>query len=67
MPVDTIISKGERTMLQETVRRLDGLDEEHPRRAIGVLDPVKGVHAVQLDADARRWLYTEYHGVRNYG
>ncbi len=30
----------ERTMLQETVRRLDGLDEEHPRGAIGVLDPI---------------------------
>ena len=30
----------EHTMLQETVRRLDGLDQEHPRRAIGLLDPV---------------------------
>jgi len=30
----------EHTMLQETVRRLDGLDEEHPRQAIGMLDPI---------------------------
>ncbi|MEA3277522.1 MAG: mannose-1-phosphate guanylyltransferase/mannose-6-phosphate isomerase [Pseudomonadota bacterium] len=30
----------EHTMLQETVRRLDGLDEEHPRQAIGLLDPI---------------------------
>jgi len=28
------------TMLQETVRRLDGLDGEHPRRAIGLVDPL---------------------------
>ena len=28
------------TMLQETVRRLDGLAQEHPRRAIGLVDPV---------------------------
>jgi len=28
----------EHTMLQETVRRLDGLDQEHPRRAIGLLE-----------------------------
>ncbi|NEX19751.1 mannose-1-phosphate guanylyltransferase/mannose-6-phosphate isomerase [Thiorhodococcus mannitoliphagus] len=28
------------TMLQETVRRLDGLTEEHPREAIGQLDPL---------------------------
>ncbi len=27
-------------MLQETVRRLDGLDQEHPRRAIGLVDPL---------------------------
>jgi mannose-1-phosphate guanylyltransferase/mannose-6-phosphate isomerase len=30
----------EHTMLQETVRRLDGLDEEHPRRAIGLTPPL---------------------------
>jgi mannose-1-phosphate guanylyltransferase/mannose-6-phosphate isomerase len=30
----------ERTMLQETVRRLDGLEEEHPDRAIGLLEPI---------------------------
>lgn len=30
----------EHTMLQETVRRLEGLDQEHPRHAIGVLDPL---------------------------
>ena len=30
----------EHTMLQETVRRLDGLDEEHPRQAIGVMDSI---------------------------
>lgn len=28
------------TMLQETVRRLDGLDAEHPRQALGLLDPL---------------------------
>ena len=28
------------TMLQETVRRLDGLDLEHPRRAAGLLSPI---------------------------
>jgi mannose-1-phosphate guanylyltransferase / mannose-6-phosphate isomerase len=28
------------TMLQETVRRLDGLDAEHPRQAIGQLAPL---------------------------
>ena len=27
----------EHTMLQETVRRLDGLDREHPRRGIGLV------------------------------
>lgn len=31
---------GEHTMLQETVRRLDGIAAEHPRRAIGLLDPI---------------------------
>ncbi|WP_295454482.1 mannose-1-phosphate guanylyltransferase/mannose-6-phosphate isomerase [uncultured Thiodictyon sp.] len=30
----------EHTMLQETVRRLDGLDQEHPRRGIGLVDPL---------------------------
>jgi mannose-1-phosphate guanylyltransferase/mannose-6-phosphate isomerase len=30
----------EHTMLQETVRRLDGLDQEHPRRAIGLVPPL---------------------------
>jgi mannose-1-phosphate guanylyltransferase/mannose-6-phosphate isomerase len=30
----------EHTMLQETVRRLDGLEDEHPRQAIGMLDPI---------------------------
>ena len=30
----------EYTMLQETVRRLDGLDAEHPRRAIGLVEPL---------------------------
>jgi len=28
------------TMLQETVRRLDGLDEEHPHEGIGVIAPI---------------------------
>ncbi|NCA69753.1 MAG: mannose-1-phosphate guanylyltransferase/mannose-6-phosphate isomerase [Sphingobacteriia bacterium] len=28
------------TMLQETVRRLDGLEGEHPHQAIGLLDPI---------------------------
>ncbi|NEV62916.1 mannose-1-phosphate guanylyltransferase/mannose-6-phosphate isomerase [Thiorhodococcus minor] len=31
---------GDYTMLQETVRRLDGLAEEHPREAIALLDPL---------------------------
>jgi mannose-1-phosphate guanylyltransferase / mannose-6-phosphate isomerase len=30
----------EHTMLQETVRRLDGVDAEHPRRAIGLVAPL---------------------------
>ncbi|MBK1717629.1 mannose-1-phosphate guanylyltransferase/mannose-6-phosphate isomerase [Thiocystis violacea] len=30
----------EHTMLQETVRRIDGLSAEHPRLAIGQLDPL---------------------------
>lgn len=30
----------EHTLFQETVRRLDGLDEEHPRQAIGQTDPL---------------------------
>ena len=30
----------EHTMLQETVRRLDGLDTEHPRQGIGLMDPI---------------------------
>jgi mannose-1-phosphate guanylyltransferase / mannose-6-phosphate isomerase len=30
----------EYTMFQETVRRLDGIDAEHPRQAIALLDPV---------------------------
>lgn len=30
----------ELTMLQETVRRLDGIEVEHPRQAIGLLDPI---------------------------
>ena len=30
----------EHTMLQETVRRLDGIEAEHPRQAIGLLDPI---------------------------
>ncbi|MGB5733497.1 MAG: mannose-1-phosphate guanylyltransferase/mannose-6-phosphate isomerase [Thiohalocapsa sp.] len=31
---------GHYTMLQETVRRLDGLAQEHPRQALHVLEPV---------------------------
>jgi len=31
---------GKHTMLQETVRRLDGIETEHPRAAIGLLDPI---------------------------
>jgi mannose-1-phosphate guanylyltransferase/mannose-6-phosphate isomerase len=30
----------EHTLLQETVRRLDGIEAEHPRQAIGLLDPI---------------------------
>jgi mannose-1-phosphate guanylyltransferase/mannose-6-phosphate isomerase len=28
------------TMLQETVRRLDGLEEEHPHHGVGMVDPI---------------------------
>ncbi|RNE90057.1 mannose-1-phosphate guanylyltransferase/mannose-6-phosphate isomerase [Marichromatium sp. AB31] len=31
---------GEHTMLQETVRRLDGLEREHPRQGAGLVDPI---------------------------
>jgi len=31
---------GKHTMFQETVRRLDGIELEHPRQAIGLLDPI---------------------------
>jgi len=31
---------GEHTMLQGTVRRLDGLEEEYPHQAIGMIDPL---------------------------
>lgn len=31
---------GEHTMLQQTVRRMDGLPQEHPRLGVGVLDPL---------------------------
>ena len=41
------------TMLQETVRRLDGLAEEHPRNAIGVRDPIVVCN------DAHRFLVAE--------
>jgi len=44
---------GEHTMLQETVRRLDGLEEEHPHQAIGVLDPMV------ICNDAHRFLVAE--------
>lgn len=43
----------EHTMLQETVRRLDGLDAEHPRQAIGQLDPLVVCN------DAHRFLVAE--------
>jgi mannose-1-phosphate guanylyltransferase/mannose-6-phosphate isomerase len=43
----------EHTMLQETVRRLDGLDREHPRRAIGVMD------AIVVCNEAHRFLVAE--------
>jgi len=31
---------GSYTMLQETVRRLDGLEQEHPHDGIGLMDPI---------------------------
>lgn len=31
---------GQHTMLQATIRRLDGLEAEHPHQGIGVLDPL---------------------------
>lgn len=40
-------------MLQETVRRIDGLSEEHPRQAIGQLDPLVVCN------DAHRFLVAE--------
>jgi mannose-1-phosphate guanylyltransferase/mannose-6-phosphate isomerase len=43
----------EHTMLQETVRRLDGLDLEHPRQAIGVME------AVVVCNEAHRFLVAE--------
>jgi len=43
----------EHTMLQETVRRLDGLDSEHPRKAIGVMD------AIVVCNEAHRFLVAE--------
>jgi mannose-1-phosphate guanylyltransferase/mannose-6-phosphate isomerase len=43
----------EHTMLQETVRRLDGLDTEHPRQGIGVMD------AVVVCNEAHRFLVAE--------
>ena len=43
----------EHTMLQETVSRLDGLDAEHPRQAIGQLDPLVVCN------DAHRFLVAE--------
>ncbi len=43
----------EHTMLQETVRRLNGLDEEHPRHAIGLIDPLVVCN------DAHRFLVAE--------
>lgn len=43
----------EHTMLQETVRRLDGLAEEHPRQPIGQLDPLVVCN------DAHRFLVAE--------
>jgi mannose-1-phosphate guanylyltransferase/mannose-6-phosphate isomerase len=39
-PKQFLALTGEHTMLQETVRRLDGLDEEHPRQAVGQIDPI---------------------------
>ncbi len=41
------------TMLQETARRLDGLDREHPRRAIGLIPPIVVCN------DAHRFLVAE--------
>ncbi len=43
----------EQTMLQETVQRLDGLDSEHPRLALGQLDPLVVCN------DAHRFLVAE--------
>ena len=39
-PKQFLALTSEHTMLQETVRRLDGLDEEHPRQAVGQIDPI---------------------------
>jgi mannose-1-phosphate guanylyltransferase / mannose-6-phosphate isomerase len=39
-PKQFLALTSEHTMLQETVRRLDGLDEEHPRQAVGRIDPI---------------------------
>jgi mannose-1-phosphate guanylyltransferase/mannose-6-phosphate isomerase len=43
----------EHTMLQETVRRLDGLDREHPHRGIGIMD------ALVVCNEAHRFLVAE--------
>ncbi len=52
-PKQFLALTSEHTMLQETVRRLDGLDVEHPRRAIGLLDPLVVCN------DAHRFLVAE--------
>lgn len=44
---------GEHTMLQETLRRLDGLEREHPRQAIGMVD------ALVICNDTHRFLVAE--------
>ena len=39
-PKQFLALTSQHTMLQETARRLDGLDLEHPRRALGLLAPI---------------------------
>jgi len=52
-PKQFLALTSEHTMLQETVRRLDGLNQEHPRRAIGL------VHPLVVCNEAHRFLVAE--------
>ena len=52
-PKQFLALTSERTMLQETVRRLDGLETEHPHEGIGLCEPIVVCN------DAHRFLVAE--------